>query len=542
MNVESQRSQSLWTEIKREKAPPLTADIRTKVLVIGAGITGLSTAYELARQGIEVVVVDRGPIGGGMSSRTSAHLSFEIDDFYYALIDVHGEDKARQYFESQKAAVDRVEEISAEERIACDFKRLDLFVFAPDKKGRDELEKEMEAAPKIGFSGVNWAEAPVAGRTKGALRFPNQARFHPLKYLNGLIRAIKRNGGQLYANTIVESVDENERGIVAKTANGLTIRASACVAATNSPFINRLAVHTKQAPYRTYVITLELGKAPGFDALMWDTEDPYHYVRTYEDENGHLLIVGGEDHKSGKHDDGDERIHRLEAWARERFPRAGKLRHSWSGQIYEPVDYAPFIGLSPGAKRSYIVTGDSGEGLTTGVAASLILPDLIAGRKNRWAGIYRPNRKVVEPHSLGTYMKDAAGAATRLVKRLLPGEADPEDLGREEGAIVTMDGNKVAAYRDGRGKLYALSAACTHVGCVVGWNSFERCWDCPCHGSQFAVTGEALQAPAVAPLERVEQKKDQKTGRRRPTGRDIRLTGEGARSAARVLRSTGRTA
>jgi glycine/D-amino acid oxidase-like deaminating enzyme/nitrite reductase/ring-hydroxylating ferredoxin subunit len=459
----------------------------------------------LARSGTEVVVVDRGAIGGGMTSRTSAHLSYQIDDFYYGLIDAHGQRKARQYFESQKAAVDRVEQICAEERIACDFARLDLFVFAPDRRGRNELEKEIEAARLVGFSGVAWRDAPVEGETHGALRFPNQARFHPLKYLTGLAKAIKRHGGKLYANTTVEEVKETAKGIVAKTANGHTIRASAAVAATDSPFVNKLAVHTKQAPYRTYVITLELPKRAEFDALMWDTENPYHYVRTIEDESGSFLIVGGEDHKSGKHDDGEERVRKLESWARMRFPRAGKLRHAWSGQIYEPVDYAPFIGKSPGARHTYIVTGDSGEGLTTGVAASLIIPDMIAGRKNPWSDVYRPNRKAVKPKSVGTYVKDAAGAATRLIAHILPGEAELDDIGRDDGAIITLGGKKVAAYRDARGRVSTVSASCTHVGCVVAWNSFEKCWDCPCHGSQFAATGEALQAPAVGPLEPVKQ-------------------------------------
>jgi glycine/D-amino acid oxidase-like deaminating enzyme/nitrite reductase/ring-hydroxylating ferredoxin subunit len=508
MNVENERSQSLWMDVRREKAPRLSENTRAKVLVIGAGISGLSVAYELAREGTDVVVVDRGPIAGGMTARTSAHLSYQIDDFYHALIDTQGDEKARQYFESQKAAVDRVEAISAEERIACDFARTDLFVFAPDRKGHNELQKEFDAAPRIGFSGVNWADAPVAGDVRGALRFPNQAKFHPLKYLSGLAKAIKRHGGRLYANTTIQSVEENERGIVAKTADGHSIRASAAVCATNSPFVNRLAVHTKQAPYRTYVLTLNLPKDAQFDALMWDTEDPYHYVRAYQDDSQSLLIVGGEDHKTGKYDDGEERLERIEAWARMRFPRAGRRVHAWSGQIYEPVDYAPFIGKSPGAKNIYIVTGDSGEGLTTGVAASLILPDLIAGRKNAWAGVYRANRKAIEPSSAATYLKDLAGAATRLVKHVLPGDADPDEIGRDEGAIVTMKGKKVAAYRDARGRLHTVSASCTHMGCVVGWNSFERCWDCPCHGSHFAATGEAIQAPAVAPLERVEQQKE----------------------------------
>jgi glycine/D-amino acid oxidase-like deaminating enzyme/nitrite reductase/ring-hydroxylating ferredoxin subunit len=500
MNADRENSRSIWLDVPFPKAGRLTSNLRTDVLVIGAGIAGLSTAYELAVAGRDVVVVDRGVIGGGMTARTSAHLSWEIDDTYAELIDTVGEAEAKQYFDSQCAAVDRAEGICVQEKLDCDFARLDLFVFAPDSKGRKELEKEIEAARKLGFEGIGWADAPVAKETKGCLRFPGQARFHPLKYLDGLVRAIKRKGGKVFANTTIMSVDETKTGPVAKTEGGVTIRAKAIVAATNSPFVNRLAVHTKQAPYRTYMIGLELPQQSDFDALVWDTLDPYHYVRACRTGEGKFLILGGEDHKTGKQDDGEARLDKLEAWAREHFPDAGKRRYQWSGQIYEPVDYAPFIGRSPGAKNVYLVTGDSGEGLTTGVAASLVLRDLIVSGKSRWAKVYRPNRKTPKPSAVGTFVKDAAGAAKHLVEHIAPAQAKPDEIGRNKGAVITQDGKKVAAYRDEKGRLHRRSAACTHVGCVISWNSFERCWDCPCHGSHFDARGEAIQCPAVAPL------------------------------------------
>jgi Rieske Fe-S protein len=298
------------------------------------------------------------------------------------------------------------------------------------------------------------------------------------------------------------SIEETARGPLAKTESGKVIRAKAIVAATNAPIANRLSVHTKQVPYRTYVLTLEMSRGADFDSLIWDTEDPYHYVRAHRNGNESLLIVGGEDHKSGAVNDGDERLKRLETWARRHFPHLGKVRHAWSGQIYEPADYLPFIGRSPGHKNVYLVTGDSGEGLTTGVAASLILPDLIAGRRNAWAAVYRPSRKI-KPSSAAAYVKDLAGAARHLIAHVLQSETDPKDIPRNGGAIITVKSEKIAAYRDARGKLHKRSAACTHVGCVVRWNSFERCWDCPCHGSQFAPSGEVLQGPAMTALAEV---------------------------------------
>ena len=444
--------------------------------------------------------MDRGAIGGGMTARTSAHLSYAIDDFYHEVISANGEDSARQYMESQRAAVDRIEEISADENIDCSFARIDLFLFAPDHRGRRHLEQELEAAGRIGFAGVDWAEAPLQGSTQGCLRFPDQARFHPLLYLSGLSSAFETRGGQLYADTAIISVEETPQGVVARTEGGLTITAGSVVAATNAPFVNRLAVHSKQAPYRTYVITAPVPKGSVIDALIWDTEDPYHYVRLHPREKDDLLIIGGEDHKTGTADDAGHRVKRLEDWARNRFPMLGPVDAAWSGQIYEPVDYLPFIGRSPGHKRVFIVTGDSGEGLTTGVAASLILPDLMQNRKNSWAKPYNPTRKAKSPSPIADYVKEQLDAAKHLFEHVTGGDR-PEEIARGTGAIIRVKGKKHAAYRDHDGELHLMKAACTHAGCVVHWNSFEECWDCPCHGSQFAPKGQVLQCPAVKPLD-----------------------------------------
>jgi Rieske Fe-S protein len=374
------------------------------------------------------------------------------------------------------------------------------------------LEKEYDAVQNIGFDGVEWTKAPIAGESRGCLRFPNQARFHPLRYLAGLSRAVKRGGGQLFSGTSIVSVEEHTKGAVATTAGGHRIAAKIIVAASNTSFVNHLAVHTKQAPYRTYVLALEMPAAAP-DALIWDTDEPYHYVRSCTEGDSTLLLIGGEDHKTGTADDADARFQRLEAWARERFPRAGAVRDAWSGQIYEPVDYVPFIGHSPGHDKVYLVTGDSGEGLTTGVAASRILSDMIAGRKNKWASVYSPRRKSAKPSTAATYAKDLAGAAKHLAEHFFSSDAKPDDIPPGKGAIIRGEKQKVAAFRDERGVLHVMSATCTHAGCVVQWNGFESCWDCPCHGSQFSPTGEVLQGPAVRPLKAVRTLQAKKSRR-----------------------------
>ncbi len=514
MNAEQERSRSLWMQQPLPRKPRLNRDIKTGVLVVGAGIAGISTAYELTRQGADVVVVDRGAIGGGMTARTSAHLSFVPDDYFDELISLRGEAMARAYYESQKAAVDRIEALCEEEGIRCDFARLNLFIYAPDEKGRRTLEKEIEAAKRIGFRGVDWADAPVAGHTEGTLRFPNQARFHPLKYLLALAKKVEERGADIYGDTNIVSVEESENGIVAKTSSGHRIEAAAAVLATNTPFVGPATFHTKQAPYRTYVIAAPIARSLVPDALIWDTLDPYHYVRLQKQGRETLLIVGGEDNKTGTEDTGKQRLKRLERWARKRFAGMGDVRYGWSGQVYEPVDAVQFIGAAPRQEAIFMVSGDSGSGLTSGVTASLILPDLIAGKKNPWAELYDPSRKVKS--GIGSFIQENMEAAKHWLEHMLPAKQTKPPSARDKGAVVTTGGKKLAMYRDENGALHRMSASCTHLGCVVQWNSLESCWDCPCHGSQFAATGEVLQGPAVKPLAAVGPNQ---TAKKRPSRR-----------------------
>jgi hypothetical protein len=498
-NVEQERSRSLWMEEPAVELAALAADADADVLVIGAGIAGLSTAYELAREGKKVTVVDRGRFCRGMTARTTAHLAFEIDDFYQELADVRGEAGARAYYESQSAAVDRIEEICRAEGIACDFARVDGFLVPGQDDDVDLLRKELEAARASGFRDAEWVEAAAPGFGTPAIRFPRQARMHPLKYLNGLVAVLGRLGAALYANTAVVKLKETGGRVTATTESGHAVTADAVVVATNSPFHLKVPVHTKQAPYRTYVIAAPVGKGLIGDALVWDTLDPYHYVRLQPGMSQDMLIVGGEDHKSGEADDMDARLAQLEEWARERYPVMGAVAYRWSGQVYEPADYVGFIGRSPEHERVFLITGDSGQGMTTGVAGALILRDLVAGRTNPWAELYDPRRKIVR--GIAEYVKENVDAAKGWVAHLGGGEiGSVDEVAAGDGALVKVDGKMMAAYRNPAGDLTVRLAACTHAGCEVRWNPFEVCWDCPCHGSQFAADGAPLQAPATAPL------------------------------------------
>lgn len=507
MSVSREATTSLWMDTEvAPQASGLAKDERADTVVVGSGIAGLSTAYELSQRGQEVVVLDRGPIGKGMTSRTTAHLSPICDDTFSSMIKIRGEDAARLYHESQSAAVDRIEAIQKQESIDCNFRRLDGVLFPALGMEPSVLDAEVDAARKLKVPVKDTRGLPFEGLGKlRCLRYPNQGTFHPLKYLRGLVSAIQSRGGRLYADTTVEMVEEDAEGVTVTTAGGRTVRANTAVIATNSPINDRVTIHSKQAPYRTYAMAFTLPRGTLSDALYWDTLESYHYVRLQPGPGAaDYLIVGGADHKSGEADDASARFDALEGWIRSLVPALNRETHRWSGQVLDTIDYSGFIGLNPGDKRVFIVTGDSGQGITHGALSGLILSDLILKGEHPWASLYDPARKT--PAAVGNFITENVTAVKKFAEYLAPGEIDSVDKLRPgDGAIVREGLQKIAAYRDDSGKLFKRSAKCTHLGCHVHWNSLERCWDCPCHGSQFAPDGMALNGPAVAPLPEIPE-------------------------------------
>ena len=502
MNASREHTRSIWMDVDVfPRAPMLDRDVTADTVVVGSGIAGLSTAYELAVRGQKVIVIDRGPIAGGITARTTAHLTSLCDESFAGLIEVQGIGAARQFYESQAASIDRIEEIQATESIACDFRRLDGFLFPALGTDPSQLDSNLEADRKVGIEVEHCKGLPFEGlRDMRCLRYANQGTFHPLKYLQGIASAIERRGGQLFADTCMEEVEETNDGVMVKTRNGRKIKAGAAVIATNAPVNDRTAIHTKQAPYRTYAMAFTLPRTALPDALYWDTLDDYHYVRLHPlNKNTNALIVGGADHKSGEADDANIRFEALEAWMRHLLPRLGKETHRWSGQVMETIDFMSFTGRNPGNEHIYVHTGDSGQGITHGVVASLILSQLITTGHSKWADAYDPSRKTLK--AAGKFLSENVTAVKNFVEYVAPGELNSlDDLRPGCGAIVRDGLTKIAAYRDETGQLFLKSAKCTHLGCHVHWNSLERCWDCPCHGSHFAVDGTALNGPAISPL------------------------------------------
>ncbi len=479
--------------------PSLKENTETDVCVVGAGIAGLTTAYLLAVEGKKVTVLEDGKIVSGETQRTTAHITNALDDRYYELERLHGEFGSKLAASSHTAAINEIERIVKQEKIACDFERVDGYLFVPPDQSTDVLEKELAAAHRAGLKDIK-LQTTAALNTYDlgvTLHFPHQAQFNPLHYLFAVAKSIEKQGGRVYQGTHVSSVEGDKQATVT-TKDGHTVRADSVVIATNAPINDNFAIYTRQAPYRTYVVGLKIPKGAVRKALYWDTADPYHYMRIAHEEDHDVLIVGGEDHKTGQATDGGLRFSRLETWARTRVPQAQELLYSWSGQVMEPIDGLAFIGRNPlDAENIFIATGDSGNGITHGTIAGMLLRDLILDRKNPWQDLYDPSR--VNVRSAKEFLKESANVATELLEWVKPGESE-DQMQPDSGRVVRRGLKRIAIYCDTKGAKHELSAVCRHKGCIVAWNPTEKTWDCPCHGSRYETDGTVINGPSSADL------------------------------------------
>lgn len=500
--MEESKHESVWFATAGGPSfPPLRGDISVDVAIVGAGITGLTAATALAEAGRSVAVLEAGRLGGGVTGGTTAEMDWPTDAGVSGLLSKYGEQTAKITIVAGLQAIDRIATWVRRYGINCEFKRVPGYYYTESPDELRELDDEVGAAQRLGFPAMRLDRAPLPFDHAGAVRYGNEALMHPLRYIYGLADHIAGERCQFYEHTRVTNVEEGTPCRVT-TEHGVVL-ARKVVLATHSPLGLRLSVHTRVAPYRSYVVAARLAE-PLADGFFFDNEEPYHYLRRLSDADPNLALIGGADHKTGQREDPEASWRELEAYARERL-KVEAIERRWSAQVFVSSDDLPLIGLDAGAEHTYVATGYAGTGITLGTYAGMLIADSILGRRNAAAELFTPRRVHVVAGSR-KFVSENLNVAKQFVEDYLTTgprhriDAIPEG----EGVVAELDGKKVALYRDESSQVHKLSAVCTHARCIVRWNPAEKSWDCPCHGSRYSAMGEVIDGPALEGLERLE--------------------------------------
>lgn len=533
---------SLWLDEKKGHFSKLTKAGRYDVVVIGGGITGVTTAYLLKTLGKKVCLLERNEIGQGDTGYTSAHLTYVTDKRLPELVTSFGTEGARLAWNGGVTALSAIELIAKSAKIDCEFRHIPGFLHAAlegDRDEADELEEEADLARQLRFDARFLPEVPFFKRP--GIAFANQARFHPLKYLQGLAQLIPGQGCDVFQHSEVASIEDDPLTVV---ANDHRVECDYVVVATHVPLIGKAKtmdaawLQSKLYPYSTYVVGARVEKGTVPDASFWDTSDPYHYVRIENAADHDEVIFGGADHKTGQATDTEENFRRVEDLVRRLIPSAEPDRR-WSGQVIETNDGLPYIGEI--AERQFVATGFAGNGLTFGTLAAIMACDRISGTENPWQNLFDVHRKKIVGGTWNYifenldypyyYAKDRIGTADHT---------PPADLKPGEARVVMVEGERVACSCDEHGKLHTVSAICTHMGCVVRWNTAEKTWDCPCHGSRFHADGEVMAGPAESPLKPWEGKPEKVVVKpSKPAAKKTAANKTAANKTAATKRSAG---
>lgn len=489
----------LWRRaLDRSRFKPLDRDLSVDVLVLGAGITGLTTAFRLAKAGVRVAVLDPHPIARGATGHSSAHLTAMPDRSISALVSSHGEAVTEGVLRAGQEAIELIADTADELGRPELVERVPGFAVSENAEGARALREDAEIARRFGLEAAYVRDVPLPYPVNGGLRLEEQGQLEPALYLEALAEAVERLGGRIFVGTRAEEVVDGEPCRV--SAPPFTVTATHVVEATHTPPNLDLAVQTRLGPYTTYVLALRTD-AEFPNALFWDDAEPYHYLRRA----GELVLVGGADHKTGQEGDPESRFEALFDWSRARLsPRSVEGR--WTHEVFEPADGLPYIGRDPGRGHVYMAAGYAGNGLTFGTVAGVIISDLLQGRASAWADLFSPSR--VKPlASARDVLRENLNVAWHLIADRLRRETDDggPPLAPGEGRVLDVDGRKAALYRDEAGSLHVMSATCRHAGCVVRWNPAAKTWDCPCHGGRYLPDGTVLCAPPTKDLKRAPQ-------------------------------------
>jgi glycine/D-amino acid oxidase-like deaminating enzyme/nitrite reductase/ring-hydroxylating ferredoxin subunit len=492
-------TESLWLATSEAASfPRLDRDREVDVAIVGGGITGVTVALLLKREGVRVAVLERRMVGGGATGLTTAKVSALQATKYSQIRAVHGERGAGAYAAASLRALDRMETLVRAEGIRCAWERVPAYTYAADQEQVQAVDREAEAANAAGLPVTTTGETPLPFAVPRAVRLDGQAQFHPVRYLRALAASVPGTGSHVFENTAVAGVAEGSPCRV-RTLNGMTITASDVVIATNYPLLDRGVFFARMEAERSYCVAARV-RDPLPAGMLITAGAPTRSVRGFRDGDESWLIVGGEGHITGSDEAQPERFAALDRFAREHFDVID-VPYRWSTQDGMPTDRLPYIGpYTPISKHLYVACGFQKWGMTGATIAAEILSDRLSGRKNRFAGAFDPNRVTVR--SAPQVAKAQVWVARHLVgDRLTPAQAGSVDaVPRGEARVIRTGLGKTGVYRDDAGTVHAVSLRCTHLGWLVHFNAAERSWDCPCHGSRFDVDGDVLAGPATKPL------------------------------------------
>lgn len=492
-------NQSIWqSKISEHKNKEQTNNFYDTIIV-GAGITGISLGRELQKRGRQCLILEQGKIGFGTTGGTTAFINNFFDESYDRLISNFGEDKAQIIADNAVKVPATIKSNIDQYSISCDYAESKFYLFSAEKKQDKQLEKILEAHQQLDIPTRSVDEIPFNIDFSAAIEIDGQAQFHPIKYINALAEEFKKLGGEILTETQVIETEFNDEVHQIKTESGNVFNSNNLVWATHiPPGINRFSM--LNAPYRSYALAAKISSQPETLAQAADLYDAYHYIRYHQSEGETFLIIGGFDHKTGQENDTEKCFEDLENYARENF-NIGEITERWSAQYYVPADGLPYIGKMPGEENVFIATGYNGNGMTWGTLASTLLSDLIEGMENELADIVSPSRVEISA-SAKDFITENANAVFHLVKDQFTADkkTDLDEIKSGEGKVIEHDSHKVAAFRDANGNLELVTAVCPHMGCVVAFNTSEKTWDCPCHGSRFDTKGNLLTGPSLTGL------------------------------------------
>ncbi|HEX2255777.1 MAG TPA: FAD-dependent oxidoreductase [Afifellaceae bacterium] len=474
--------------------PQLSGNIHVDVAIVGGGIVGVTTARMLKDLGLTAAIIEARRVGRQVTGKSTAKVTSQHSVKYQTLERKFGEERARLYAEAQETGIRTIQDLAARHAIDCDLEPKAAFVYTHDEKQVETLEKEAETARRLGLPASLVRDTGLPFNVLAALRFDGQAQFHPTKYVAGLARTIPGDGCHVFENS--RALEWEPTRVVTHTGS---VTARHVVMATHLPLGQIGGYYAQAYPYAEPVIAARIGRVP--DGMFINVEEPSHSIRTHRRDNGDIYgIAAGTAFKPGHTDEERQHFQEIERWLAESFD-AGPVEHRWVNEDYTPMDSAPFVGWSSSRGDAYLVaTGFAAWGISNGTAAGMILADLAAGRENSWLDLFDASR--IKPVAGGPqFAKENLEVAAHLVSGYLSRKPKSfDELAPGDAAIMKIDGETVAAFRDDQGRVHAVSAVCSHMGCLVGWNETDRTWDCPCHGSRFALSGEVIHGPAISPL------------------------------------------